>query len=46
MVCVSGGKVAELLRQSETVLHVFRRHKVLRNLNTAVQVVHLENQIE
>lgn len=41
MVSVSGGKVAELLRQSKTVLHMLRRNKVLCDLDTAVQVVHL-----
>lgn len=46
MVSVSGGKVAELLRQSKTVLHMLGRNKVLRDLDTAVQVVHLGNQGE
>lgn len=41
MVRVSSGQVSELLGQSETVPHVLRRHKVLRHLDTAVQVVHL-----
>lgn len=41
VVGVCGGQVSELLGQSETVLHVLRRHKVLRHLDTAVQVMHL-----
>lgn len=38
---MSSGQVSELLGQPETVPHVLRRHKVLRHLDTAVQVVHL-----
>lgn len=46
MVCVSGGEMSEFLGQSETMSHVFRRHKVLRHLDTAVQVVHLRGKME
>lgn len=44
MVCVSSGQVSELLGQPETVPHMLGRHKVLRHLDTAVQVVHLTVQ--
>ena len=44
VVGVCGGQVSELLGQSETVLHVLRRHKVLRHLDTAVQVMDLGGQ--
>lgn len=46
MVCVSGGEMSEFLGQSETMSHVFRRHKVLRHLDTAVQVVYLRGNME
>lgn len=42
VVGVSCRKVSELLRQSETVPHVLRGHKILRRLDTAVQVVYLK----
>lgn len=41
MVCVGGGQMPELLGQSETVSHMFRRYKVLSHLDAAVEVVHL-----
>lgn len=44
MVCVSGGEMSEFLGQSETMSHVFRRHKVFCHLDTAVQVVHLRGK--
>lgn len=44
MVCMSSGQVSELLGQPETVPHMLGRHKVLRHLDTAVQVVHLSTQ--
>lgn len=36
--------MSELLGQSETVPHMFGRHKVLGHLDTAVEVVHLEGE--
>ena len=44
VVGVGGGEVSELLRQSETVFHMFWRHKVLRYLDAAVQVMNLEER--
>lgn len=38
--------MSELLGQSETVSHVFRRHKVFCHLDAAVQVVHLRGEID
>lgn len=46
MVGVSGGEMSEFLGESETMSHVFWRHKVLRHLDTAVQVVHLGGETE
>ena len=43
VVGVSGGKVAELLRQLEALVHVLGRHEVLGYLDTAVQVEHLND---
>lgn len=44
VVCVSCGQVSELLRESETVPHMLRRHKVLCHFDTTVQVVYLGEQ--
>jgi hypothetical protein len=44
MIGVSVGELAKFLCQAEAVVDVFWRHKVLSNLDAAVQISHLHTQ--